>query len=125
VQLRQAEQGLFFCGLGGLFDVRNQTLRQRHPPLREGSGKGAADGPAAKQQRFLAPLLYQTLPAGGPLGGIGCMAIQSGNNASQPDPGIGYQATGEFSAVTGWGIPDDAKLLAALTAMPWASAERV
>jgi kumamolisin len=74
--------------------------------------------PAAKQQRSLAPLLYQTLPAGGPLGGTACTAITSGNNASQPDPGIGYQATGEFSAVTGWGIPDGGKLLAALTTLP-------
>ena len=74
--------------------------------------------PAAKQQRFIAPLLYQTLPTGGPLGGTACTAIQSGQNASRPDPGIGYQANGEFSAVTGWGVPDGGKLLAALANLP-------
>lgn len=74
--------------------------------------------PPAKQQRFLGALLYQTLPAGGPVGAAACTAISSGNNASQPDPGIGYVASGEFSAVTGWGIPDGTKLLAALTALP-------
>lgn len=74
--------------------------------------------PAAKQQRFLGALLYQTLPSGGPVGAAACKPISSGDNASQPDPGIGYVANGEFSAVTGWGIPDGAKLLAALTALP-------
>jgi kumamolisin len=72
--------------------------------------------PADKQQRFVAPLLYQSLPNGGTVGGAACTAIKSGDNASDPDPGIGYQAVaGGFSAVTGWGIPDGEKLLAALT----------
>ena len=74
--------------------------------------------PAAKQQRFLGALLYQTLPTGGPVGAAACTSITSGNNASDPDPGIGYAASGEFSAVTGWGIPDGTKLLTALSALP-------
>ena len=74
--------------------------------------------PKAKQQRFVAPLLYQALPAGGTVGGTACIPIQSGNNASKPDPGIGYQANGGFSAVTGWGVPDGGTLLAALTNLP-------
>jgi kumamolisin len=75
--------------------------------------------PAAKQQRSLGPLLYQTVSGGGTVGSAACVAVTSGhNNASMPDPGVGYEAGQGFSAVTGWGIPDGMKLLGALSALP-------
>ena len=69
--------------------------------------------PAAKRQRFLAPLLYQAAP-GGTIGSAGCTDITSGNNASHPQPGKGYEARPSFDAVTGWGVPNGTALLAAL-----------
>jgi kumamolisin len=73
--------------------------------------------PAGKQQRFLTPLLYQPSPAsaGQPVGQVACNAVTIGNNASNPNPGVGYQAGPGYSAVTGWGTPDGAKLLSELT----------
>jgi kumamolisin len=68
--------------------------------------------PAAKQQRFLTPLLYQKAGSG-PLGKIAMRDITSGNNISTP-PGKGYKAGPGFDAVTGWGVPDGMKLLNAL-----------
>ena len=69
--------------------------------------------PAAKRQRFLAPLLYQAAQ-GKTVGAAGCADITSGNNASHPQPGKGYQAGAGFDAVTGWGVPNGTALLAAL-----------
>jgi kumamolisin len=66
--------------------------------------------PPSKRQRFLPPLLYK--PGVGP---AGFCDIRSGhNNASQPNPGIGYEATVGFDAVTGWGVPHGRRLLDAL-----------
>jgi len=63
--------------------------------------------PAAKRQRFFTPLLYQ-------MGATGCTDIVSGDNASHPKPGKGYQGQNGYDAVTGWGVPNGKKLLAAL-----------
>jgi len=65
--------------------------------------------PANKKQRFMAPLLYDAKVAQS-----GFRDIVSGQNASSPNPGIGYQAGPGFDAVTGLGVPDGAKLLATL-----------
>jgi kumamolisin len=73
--------------------------------------------PAAKQQRYLTPLLYQNGSNGQPLGKASSRDITSGNNASNPKPGKGYKAGPGFDAVTGWGVPDGVKLLNALTAI--------
>ncbi len=70
--------------------------------------------PAAKRQRFLTPLLYQAVEGGTTLGQLTCRDIVSGQNASHPLPGKGYEATVGFDAVSGWGVPDGTKLLAAL-----------
>lgn len=66
--------------------------------------------PAAKQQRFLTPLLYQTTSNGQALGASSSRDITIGNNASNPQPGKGYKAGPGFDAVTGWGVPDGGKL---------------
>jgi kumamolisin len=66
--------------------------------------------PAAKQQRFLTPLLYTN-----GVGKASTRDITVGNNTSSPKPGKGYQAGPGFDAVTGWGVPDGVKLLNALT----------
>jgi len=71
--------------------------------------------PVAKQQRFLTPLLYQNGANGQPIGKASMRDITAGNNASSPAPGKGYSAGAGFDAVTGWGVPDGAKLLSALT----------
>ena len=70
--------------------------------------------PAAKQQRFLTPLLYQNGGSGQPVGKSSSRDITSGNNASNPDPGKGYKAGPGFDAVTDWGVPDGVKLLNSL-----------
>ena len=62
---------------------------------------------------FFAPLLYAAGPGGTPRGAT-CTDITSGNNASLPHPGTGYQATTGFDAVSGWGTPRVADLLAQL-----------
>jgi len=63
----------------------------------------AAGLPAAKQLRFLTPLLYGTAQNGQPVGQAGCTDITSGNNSS---PGIqGYTAGPGYDAVSGWGTP--------------------
>lgn len=69
--------------------------------------------PPAKQQRFLTPLLYQA-GANGKARGTTCHDITVGNNASTPEPGVGYKATSGFDAVTGWGVPNGTALLAVL-----------
>jgi kumamolisin len=65
--------------------------------------------PAAKKQRFAAPLLYKAAVAQAAF-----RDVVSGQNASSPSPGIGYHAGNGFDAVSGLGVPDGAKLLAAL-----------
>jgi kumamolisin len=73
--------------------------------------------PAGKQQRFVAPLLYQTTSTGQPVGKVASRDITSGNNTSNPEPGKGYKAGAGYDAVTGWGVPDGVKLQSALTAI--------
>jgi kumamolisin len=73
--------------------------------------------PAAKQQRFLTPLLYQNGPNGKPIGKTCSRDIAKGNNTSSPQPGRGYKAGAGFDAVTGWGVPDGMKFLNALAAI--------
>ncbi|HVP55093.1 MAG TPA: S53 family peptidase [Candidatus Eisenbacteria bacterium] len=73
--------------------------------------------PASKQQRFLASLLYQNNSGGQPVGKSASRDITSGNNASHPQPGVGYKAGNGFDAVTGWGVPDGVKLQTALAAI--------
>ena len=70
--------------------------------------------PAAKRQRFLAPLLYQAGPGGQSPGQSAFHDITSGSNTSSPDPGVGYTAGPGYDAASGWGTPDGQKLLAAL-----------
>jgi kumamolisin len=70
--------------------------------------------PAAKRQRFRAPMLYHKTPSGGTIGEAGCTDITSGHNTSHPQPGKGYVAGRGFDAVTGWGVPNGKALLAAL-----------
>lgn len=64
---------------------------------------------------FLPPLLWAKSPDGKRVGDAGCVDVTSGNNTSST-LGRGYQATPGFDAVSGWGVPDGAALLAALTA---------
>jgi kumamolisin len=74
--------------------------------------------PAAKQQRFLTPLLYQNGGSGGQsVGKASTRDITVGNNTSSPDPGKGYKAGPGFDAVTGWGVPDGVKLLNSLASI--------
>jgi len=70
--------------------------------------------PAAKQNRFLTPLLYANGANGKPLGASACRDITAGQNVSHPRPGVGYQAGPGYDAVTGWGAPNGQKLLASL-----------
>ncbi len=73
--------------------------------------------PAAKRHRFLTPLLYQAGTSGQPIGQTALVDITSGNNASNPEPGVGYAAGPGFDAASGWGVPDGVKLLNALKAV--------
>jgi kumamolisin len=70
-----------------------------------------ANLPAAKQQRFLTPLLYAKDASGKALGQLVCRDITLGTNASHPSPGVGYEAGTGYDAVTGWGVPDGGELL--------------
>ncbi len=70
-----------------------------------------------KRQRFLTPLLYRTAQNGNVLGQVACNDITSGNNASHPQPGIGYMAGRGFDAVSGWGTPKGTALQSALGTM--------
>jgi kumamolisin len=65
--------------------------------------------PAGKKQRFLAPLLYQAAVAR-----AGFSDVVSGQNASSPNPGRGYQAGPGYDAVSGLGVPNGVSLLNAL-----------
>jgi kumamolisin len=77
-----------------------------------------ANLPAAKQQRFLTPLLYQNGGSGGqPVGKASTRDITVGKNTSTPDPGKGYKAGPGFDAVTGWGVPDGVKLMNSLASI--------
>jgi kumamolisin len=73
--------------------------------------------PAAKQQRFLTPLLYKNGAGNKAVGETTMRDVTVGDNASHPDPGKGYSAGPGFDAVTGWGVPDGMKLLSALAAI--------
>jgi len=70
--------------------------------------------PSQLQQRFLTPLLYGNAKNGQARGAISCRDITVGQNASHPDPGVGYQAQPGFDAVSGWGTPNGTALLQAL-----------
>jgi kumamolisin len=70
--------------------------------------------PASKRKRFLTPLLYGAGPQNQTVGQLGSRDITTGNNASFPKPGKGYKAGAGFDAVTGWGVPNGAKLLTLL-----------
>ncbi|WP_080485598.1 MULTISPECIES: S8 family serine peptidase [Burkholderia cepacia complex] len=69
---------------------------------------------AGKPVGFLTPLLYQANPNtnGQPLGAVSCKDITVGSNAA--GTAAGYSAGVGFDAVTGWGSPDGATLLAKL-----------
>ncbi len=67
--------------------------------------------PPSKQQQFLTPLLYQNGSDGRPRGESGCNDITTGQNASHPFPGSGYEAGKGYDAVSGWGTPNGKKLL--------------
>ena len=71
--------------------------------------------PAAKQRRALTRLLYTATPGGPTVGAASCRFVTSGNNTSNPQPGRGYVAAANFSAVAGWGTPDGQALLTALS----------
>jgi kumamolisin len=70
--------------------------------------------PPTKQQQFLTPLLYQNGSDGQPRGESGCIDVITGQNASHPSPGTGYNAGKGYDAVSGWGTPDGKKLLGLL-----------
>lgn len=69
---------------------------------------------------YVTPLLYQTNGNGTTIGAAGCTDIQSGDNNT--DQLGGYTAGPGYDAVSGWGTPNGAKLLAALSAAPAVSA---
>ena len=64
-----------------------------------------------RQVGYLTPMLYQGNNNAG-LGVAGCKDITSGNNDTTSVGG--YTAGPGYDAVTGWGSPDGAKLLAGL-----------
>jgi kumamolisin len=65
---------------------------------------------------FLSPLLYATAAAGKPIGAVGFTDVTRGDNTSST-LGKGYQAGFGFDAVSGWGVPNGAALLAALNGL--------
>jgi kumamolisin len=65
--------------------------------------------PPAKRKRFVAPLLYQPAVAQ-----AGFRDIIVGHNGAASGRGKGYEARRGFDAVSGLGVPDGKKLLAAL-----------
>lgn len=70
----------------------------------------AATNPPATPA-FIAPLLYQSKAGGNPLGDSVCVDITQGDNTT-PQPGKGYVAGPGYDAVSGWGVPNGAALLA-------------
>ncbi len=73
-----------------------------------------ASGKPTQRPAFIPLLLYENGPGGQPRGQVGCTDITEGNNASHPQPGVGYQADDGYDAVSGWGTPNGQQLLAAL-----------
>src|SRR5262249_1368009 len=65
--------------------------------------------PAAKQKRFVVPLLYEPAVAA-----AGFRDIVRGNNGATSGRDKGYEARPGFDAVSGLGVPNGKKLLAAL-----------
>ena len=70
---------------------------------------------ANKGRRYLTPLLYQKSPHGGEVGRFVCHDITIGHDTSMPKPGVGYQATKGFDAVSSSSTPIGTSLLLALT----------
>jgi kumamolisin len=70
-----------------------------------------ANLPFKKRQRFLTPLLYEKLPGGKTVGQLAFLDITEGQNASHPQPGVGYRAEKGYDAVSGWGTPNGKELL--------------
>jgi kumamolisin len=67
---------------------------------------------AGKRVGYLTPELYQ--PAGAAtVGSLGCTDVNAGNNNTATIGG--YSARAGYDAVSGWGVPNGTKLLAALT----------
>ena len=64
--------------------------------------------------QFLAPLLYGAGAGARTVGASGCTDVTSGDNTSS-SLGTGYSAGPGFDAVSGWGVPDGAALLSALS----------
>ncbi len=73
-----------------------------------------ANGKPTNGPAFLAPLLYENGTTGKPRGEEGCTDITKGNNTSEPQPNRGYEAGPGYDAVSGWGVPNGQRLLAAL-----------
>jgi kumamolisin len=70
--------------------------------------------PAGKRVGYVTPLLYKSPITGGPtVGTMGCQDITSGNNSTATVGG--YTAGTGYDAVSGWGSPNGANLLKALT----------
>jgi kumamolisin len=69
--------------------------------------------PPVKRQRLIAPLLYQVASNGHPKGPIRLHGCFRRAKQSHP-PKVGYDAGEGFDAVSGWGVPNGAKLLAIL-----------
>jgi kumamolisin len=74
-----------------------------------------AQGKPAQGPTFLAPLFYQNGAGGLARGQTACKDITKGDNASQPQPGTGYNATPGYDAASGWGAPNGQQLLASLS----------
>jgi kumamolisin len=66
---------------------------------------------AGKRIGYLTPLLYQA-QGGSTIGALGCTDVTSGDNTTAKIGG--FSAGPGYDAVSGWGTPDGAKLLAAL-----------
>jgi kumamolisin len=56
---------------------------------------------------------YQSGPGGQARGKTACHDITVGQNASNPEPGVEYEARSGFDAASGWGTRNGAALLAA------------
>jgi kumamolisin len=69
---------------------------------------------------YLTPLLYQAKAGGQTVGAQGCVDVTSGNNTT--DAAGGYSAAVGYDAVSGWGVPDGVKLVAALAGAAAAAA---
>ncbi len=73
--------------------------------------------PSGKQVGYLTPVLYGMAPGGTtPLGSQVCNDIKTGDNITAVVGG--FKSQPGFDAVTGWGSPKGAELLAALSRLP-------